>query len=375
MRICMLADAYTIRVQRLAAGLVRRGHDVRIVSHRVCAVPSVVVERYSVPRFGWRYPSQYAHRKSMYLRRLMRRHDVVHVQFLQDFGLTPRIAAAGRLVVSPLGSDIVNPPDAPPCPEGTVRMRREMLHMADAVSVCSRAFAAEVAGFGGLSVEDIAVVPMGVDLEQFQRRSEGPVRPLTVGFLKGFKAVYGPTVLIQAIPKVLSRVPQARFQLAGDGPMLDECRTLAARIGVAHAITWMGWLPYDGVPRVLEGWDISVIPSVSESFGVAALESQAMEVPVVASRVGGLVETVRHGETGLLVRPGDSDSLAEAVVALLTDERRRRAMGTAGRRMVAREYEWGSCLEQWENLFRHVARRGVTVRETAVSGPRVEGSA
>ena len=368
----MLADACSLRVQRLAAGLVRRGHDVRIVSHRVCAVPSVVVERYSVPRFGWRYPVRYAHRKSMYLRRLMRQHDVVHVQFLQDFGLTPRIAAAGRLVVSPLGSDIVNPPDAPPCPEGTVRMRRELLRMADVVSVCSHAFAAEVARFGGLAADDIEVIPMGVDLERFRPRPNGPDRPPTVGFLKGFKAVYGSTVLIQAIPKVLSHAPQARFEMVGDGPMHDGCRALAERLGVAHAITWTGWLPHDRVPQTIGGWDVSVVPSLSESFGVAALESQAMEVPVVASRVGGLVETVREGQTGLLVRPCDPEALAEAVVALLGDEQRRRAMGAAGRRMVAREYEWGSCLERWESLFRRAACRPLAAQETAALGRCVE---
>lgn len=350
----MLADAHSTRVFRLASGLAERGHYVRIVSYKVRDVPVVTVEKFSVPRFGWRYPVRWQHRWAMYLRRIMREHNVVHVQFLQDFGLTPETAAAGRLIVSPLGSDICKPPDLDAYPDEIVHMRHELLRTADAVSVCSRAFAAQVAEYAGLHVDNIELVPMGVDLELFCPQPRDPHRPPTVGFFKGFNPVYGPTVFVRAIPKVLSAVPQARFEMVGRGKLLGECQALAHSLGVAHAVVWVDQQPHDRLPDLICRWDISAVPSMCESFGVAALESSAMEVPVVASRVGGLPETVRDGQTGLLVPPGDSDALADAIVELLLDEPRRRAMGAAGRRMVAEEYEWGSCLDRWEALYRRV---------------------
>jgi glycosyltransferase involved in cell wall biosynthesis len=85
-----------------------------------------------------------------------------------------------------------------------------------------------------------------------------------------------------------------------------------------------------------------VMPSVyeSETFGVAAIEASAAEVPVVASRVGGVPEAVIDGQTGLLVPPRDVDKLAEACISMIDDPQRRREMGLAGRRFVERYYSW-----------------------------------
>ena len=354
MKICVLGDAEAIHIRRIAAGLAGRGHLVRVLSHKTCDMPGVQVERFRVPRFGLRYPARWRQRWSMYLRRIMREHDVVHVNFLHDWGFTREIAGAGRLVVSPWGSDIVKPPDLNAYPEEVVRSRRELLRMADAVTVWGRFFAAKVAEFAGLPAEAISIAPLGVDLEQFRPTGAPKIDPPTVGFFKGFHPVYGPKVLVRAIPRVLARFPQVRFEMVGDGKLLDECRQLVESLGIAHAVRWIDRQPHDRLPDILDRWDLSVAPSICESFGVAALESSAMEVPVVASRIGGLRETVRHGQTGLLVPPSDPEALANALTELLSDEPRRREMGVAGRRMVTEEYEWHSCLDRLEAVYRHV---------------------
>jgi len=351
----MLADAPCIHTRRLASSVAARGHYLRVVSYKSAEIPGVCVEPYRIPRFGLRYPARWHRRRTMYLRRLMREHDVVHVQFLQDFGLSPEIAAAGRLLVTPLGSDVVKPPEIPVWPEPIARYRRDLIRMGHTVCVWSRAFTGDVAAFADIPREAIEVVPMGVDLDQFQPRPREADRPLTVGFFKGFKPVYGPTVLARAIPKVLWRMPSARFELIGRGPQRDECRAIVESAGVGDAVTWIDPVPHESLPEHIARWDVCAIPSIGESFCVAALEAAAMEVPVVASRVCGLVETVRDGQTGLLVPPDDVDALTGAIVRLLTDAGQRRTMGRAGRELVAAEYEWNGCVQRWESLYARMA--------------------
>ncbi|UCE59587.1 MAG: glycosyltransferase family 4 protein [Phycisphaerales bacterium] len=354
MRICLLGDAGSVHIRRIATGLARRDHSVRVVSHKPGDIPGVSVERFAVPSFGWRHPVGWNRRLRAYLRWIMEAHDVVHLNFLHDWSLTLQIIEAGRLVVSPWGSDIVKPPDLDEYPAELVQMRRTLLQTADMVLVYGKAFVDSVASYAGLSVDAITSVPLGVDLELFRPTTRGSDDRTIVGFLKGFKSVYGPTVWMKAIPLVLSALPETRFEMVGDGPQLQQCQEMARKEGVTDAIVWMERIPHEQLPGVIGRWTLNVMPSLCEAFCVAALESSAVEVPVVASRVGGLTETVRDGETGLLVPPDDPEALARGVVELLSDLPRREAMAQAGREMVAREYEWEDCLDKLEDAYERV---------------------
>jgi len=345
-KVCLLADATCIHTKRIAEGLTRRGHFVRVVSHKTDYIRGVTVDKFAVPGFSLRYPARWHGRWAMHMHRLMRTHDVVHMNFLNDWGLTPEIAAAGCLVVSPWGSDIVKPPDLDAYPDGLPELRRALLHMASAVVVYGRPFMDVVARFGEMDASEFMSVPLGVDAAAFTLVGEEQRRPLTVGFFKGFKAVYGPNVWIEALPRVLAAVPAARFDMVGKGPMLDACRARVRELGVEAAVNWVPYQPHEAVPDMLGSWALSVMPSFSEAFGVAALECAAMRTPVVASRVCGFLETVRDGETGLLVPPGDPTALADAVVRLLGDDDLRMRLGATGRAIVEAEYDWPVCVDR-----------------------------
>lgn len=353
MKICLLADASCIHTQRIATGLAGRGHFVRVVSHKVESIRGVVVDRFLAPRFSLRYPLRWDGRMKLYLRRLMREHDIVHMNFLSDWGLTRDIADEGCLVVSPWGSDIVKPPDLAAYPDGLLEKRRDLLRMASAVVVYGHPFVNEVTKFAGLDPDTIVSVPLGVDVEACTPLPDDQRRSGRVGFFKGFKAVYGPTVWIEAMPRVLEVVPHAKFDMVGHGPMLEECQRRVTSLGVDHAVTWVPHQPHEAVPEMIGSWSLSVMPSVCEAFGVAALECAAMETPVVASRVCGFLETVRDGETGLLVEPNAPQALADAVIRLLQDDDLRGRMGRAGRAMVRECFDWPQCLDQLLEAFDH----------------------
>jgi len=354
MRICILGDATCVHTKRVAEGLAARGHFVRVVSYKAEYIRGVRVEKFAVPRFSPRYPARWHRRRCMYLRRIMHGHDVVHVNFLNDWGITPEIAAGGCLVVSPWGSDIVKPPDLDAYPDGLLETRQRLLRMADRVIVYGTPFAETVAEFAGLDRDEIVSVPLGVDVRAFTPLSDDERRPATVGFFKGFRAVYGPTVWIEAMPLVLEAVPDARFDMVGDGPMLAACHELVRRLGVEGSVNWVPRQPHESVPGMIGSWSLSVMPSICEAFGVAALECAAMKTPVVASDVCGFHETVRDGETGLLVPSGDPALLAHAVIRLLNDPDLRRRMGHAGRTMVEASYDWPDCVDQLIDAFESV---------------------
>ncbi|UCF35076.1 MAG: glycosyltransferase family 4 protein [Phycisphaerales bacterium] len=357
MKICIFGEPRAVHLQRIVPGLAARGLDVHFVCNKPIDVPGATVERFEVPRPGLTHPLRWSARWVRYLKGFLRRFDVCHVHFLflRDWGFTPEMADDGCLVATPWGSDIVVPEgEDPPTPDH-VEKRKALLRSAHLVTAWGPSFARMVSGYAGIEFSDIALLPLGVDLQLFDpslkaaRRAAGDYR---VGFFKGFRAVYGPTYLMRAIPTVLEVLPGTRFHLIGDGPQLQRCKELAGAYEVAFSVKWIPYQAYANIPNHLAGWDLTVIPSVSESFGAAALESSAMEVPVVASDVGGLRDTVVHGETGLLVPSKAPEQLADAIITLLQDCAAREWMGRAGREMVERDYDWQEILDRWVDAYR-----------------------
>ena len=132
---------------------------------------------------------------------------------------------------------------------------------------------------------------------------------------------------------------------------------LAADLGIAADVTFLGWVPNTELPPYYRAAAVSVIPSLEEGFGIPAAEAMGCEVAVVASDAGGLPEVVENGVTGLVVPRGDSTALAQAIGSLLADPDRRRAMGQAGRARALQLFDWDRSAEQFEQIYRDVAAR------------------
>lgn len=137
----------------------------------------------------------------------------------------------------------------------------------------------------------------------------------------------GADILLRALPLVAD----AELVMLGDGPELDALRSLACALGIEARVRFAGWSSREAVNAELGDTAIVSVPSLwPEPFGLVALEANARGIPVVASAVGGLVDVIEDGVTGLLVPPDDPRSLAEALARLLSDAPLRAAMGAAG---------------------------------------------
>jgi phosphatidyl-myo-inositol dimannoside synthase len=162
----------------------------------------------------------------------------------------------------------------------------------------------------------------------------------------------GHDVLIRALPLVRSRVPGVRLRLAGDGRLRAYYEHLAASVGTADAIDFLGRISEGERDAELSAAAVFCLPSrlaadgSGEGFGIALLEAGAFGVPVVAGACGGAIDAVVDGETGMLLRdPRDHVELASSLIRLLEDEDRRRQLGEAGRRRSA-TFTWGRMADE-----------------------------
>lgn len=173
-----------------------------------------------------------------------------------------------------------------------------------------------------------------------------------VGFVGRLESIKGPEVFIDTARFVVSRIPDVKFLLIGDGSLRPSLERKVKAWGLEGHVLFLGW--QEDVAGYLEALDVLVMPSLNEGVGLSVLEAQAVGVPVVASRVGGIPEVVRDKETGILFAPGDPAACAEAVIALLQNEDLRRRFGAAGRAWVRENFSAERMVCGFEALYRDV---------------------
>ncbi|MBC7265243.1 MAG: glycosyltransferase family 4 protein, partial [Chloroflexi bacterium] len=175
------------------------------------------------------------------------------------------------------------------------------------VICCSGYMASEVMGFFHVPPDKLDVIPNGVDTSVFDALDEEDLSYFrTMYALPDERIVFyvgrvvhekGLHILVEAVPKVLSEHPEAKFVIAGTGGMLEALRRRAWELGVGPKVLFTGYIPDEARNRLYKVADVAVFPSLYEPFGIVALEAMAARTPVVASDVGGLHEVVKHGET------------------------------------------------------------------------------
>jgi N-acetyl-alpha-D-glucosaminyl L-malate synthase BshA len=166
---------------------------------------------------------------------------------------------------------------------------------------------------------------------------------------------FRPVKQIDAVLTVFNQIRQgipARLLLIGDGPEMDTAMRLARAFGITDLVHALG--EQEEVNALLSIADLFLLPSTQESFGLAALEAMACGLPVVASNVGGLPETIEDGVTGLLHPPDALEAMAESALAVLRDPERQRAMGAAARDRVVRLFDSERVVPMYERYYAEV---------------------
>jgi glycosyltransferase involved in cell wall biosynthesis len=341
----------------LARALDRETHDIRIVivkerndfanELRAARIPVVALRRR-----GW-WDALVLWRLYRELRRS--RPDVVH-SFLFLANLLATVAGrAARVPAIVLSQRCSYDATLPPVLR---RAARWCHHRADRVIVNSAAACREEAA-GGVLRTRLVHIPNGIgalDPPGVGRAAlglpDGPLA-LAVGQLERIK---GHHVLLRAWPTVRRAVPDASLVLVGDGRRRLDLERQARRLGVADSVRFLGFC-CPATPH-LAACDVLVQPSLTEGMPNVVLEAMALGRPVVATRVGGSIELIEEGETGLLVPPVDADALAGALASLLVDPDRRAALGAAGRRRAREQFSIEAVAARTAALYHEIEAHG-----------------
>lgn len=247
-----------------------------------------------------------------------------------------------------------------------------LTYEAYAVICCSFYMCSELQRIFQVPQDKLFVIPNGVKTEEFNT---------VVADLLGFRSKYahpdekivyyvgrlvfekGVHVLLDAIPKVLARIPNTKFVIAGKGPNEKELHHRAAKMGLTSRVHFTGFI--DDIVRnsLYRIADCAVFPSLYEPFGIVALEAMAAGTPVVVSDIGGFAEIIQHGKNGLTTYAGNSQSLADNITAMLQAPVLAQKLREQAYEDVIIKYQWSKIAEITEQIFNHIFSKSETLDE------------
>ena len=392
------AGGQNVHVAALACALSRRGHDVTVYTRRddpdsparVQTADGVVVVHVDagpaevVPKDDLLpYMAEFAERLADYWRD--ERPDIVHSHFWMsgvaaiDAARKTDAALGGHLPVLHTFHALGIVKRRHQGVEDTSPAERERLEpwvgrtVDGVIATCSdEAFELKALG---VPSNRISVTPCGVDIEHFTPAPEseadhdGPVRIMTVGRLVKRKGV---GQVIRALPMLADKNVELAI-VGGSGsedPEATRLLALADQLGVADRVRMAGQVGRRDMPAMLRTADVVVATPWYEPFGIVPLEAMACGIPLVVSAVGGLIDSVVDGLTGIHVPPRDSAAIAEALRSLLDDPARMREFGRNGRSRVEARYSWDRVAADTEQTYRGTVDRAeaLGIRPAAVIG-------
>jgi glycosyltransferase involved in cell wall biosynthesis len=163
---------------------------------------------------------------------------------------------------------------------------------------------------------------------------------------------------LEVVSRLRDRFPGLALLIAGDGPLRGVLEARAVELGVRDCVRFLGWVEPENVYETLNQATCVLMPSLREGLPVAGVQAAMMGRPIVATSAGGLVEVVRHPESGLLVELDDLEGFVSAVGQLLENPERAAHMGAAARAHALRTFEWTSTVESYQHIYNDVAGNG-----------------
>ena len=353
----------------LAMALAAGGDEVHVISYALpsrlsLADPRLTYHEVVVPHYPlFEYPP-YSLALATKMVEVARHHDldVLHVHYAVPNAVS---AVLARQIMAPTPLHVVttlhgtnstlfgNDPNF-------LETTRWSIDQSDAVTAVSQDLKRQTRVHFGTE-RPIDVVPNFIDPRRYEvartlpnaRRWARPGEKLLV-HISNFRPVKRILDVVEIFLRVRQQMP-ARLLLVGDGPDRAKVEQRCRGCEAFSDIVFLGNLPL--VEEVLIGADLFLLPSETESFGLAALEALSCEVPVIASKVGGLPEVVVDGECGALRPVGDVEAMAEAAIDLLSNDDKRRAFGAAGRRRSVEVFGEARVVAQYRSIYERVAGR------------------
>jgi len=358
----------------LAHALALRGHRIHLISSDPPfrlreGLPGLFFERVEVPPYPLFREPQYLLALTNSIARVAERErlDIVHAHYAVPHATAAYLArqmldgAPGRTprtVTTLHGTDITLMGSDP----SYRRVVAFSIERSDGVTAVSQSLRADTIAQVGVRGE-IAVIPNFLDCAEYRRRPDPVLRArlcpsdrcdAIVIHISNFRPVKRVEVALEVFRRIRERI-RARFVLVGDGPVRPDIERRVAAYHLQEDVIFAG--EREDPISWLSAADLFLLPSIEESFGLAALEAMACEVPVVASKIGGLPELIEDGLTGFVCPPNDIDGMAARGVALLTDSALHSRITRQARDMAGARYCTDLIVPMYEAQYQQVLTR------------------
>lgn len=364
MRILFLAAGNSIHTKRWVEELSKKGNEVHLCycnNHE----PKDIDRNIICHRLKYKAPLGYflnAHELNKIFYEVCP--DIVNAHYASGYGTLLRRSKIKPNVLNVWGSDVY---EFPHKNIFNYHILCKNIKYADAIASTSNDMAVKLRKVVHNPNLSIKLTPFGVNIGEYAIKSYSNASSdnITIGIVKSLERIYGINYLIDAFSIVYKKLKEENpninvsLEIYGKGSIEEELKLQAENLGIYKYVKFRGYIENDNVPEVLSKMDIFVVPSLQESFGVAAVEAMAAGLPVIASDVGGLREVVKKNFTGILVKPKDVDALVDALNLLIKDYKLREYYGKNGRETVEEHFNFSYNVDSMVEFYNIVKNRSV----------------
>ncbi len=277
--------------------------------------------------------------------------DLVHSFYASSYGLIGALLNYENYIVSVWGSDVIEFPKRSIVHKGLLKF---IFRRAKLIQCTSKNLMDEVSLYSQNTAE---VVPFGVDTNLFSKKeSHQKENDVQIGVVKGLEPIYGVETLIRAVIKICSNSQyNLRLIILGEGSEKEKYVSLVKSLNAEDVVDFKGYVQNDLLPDFYNSFDLVVVPSLRESFGLSLLEAMSSEVPVLASRISGFLE-VANDQLITYFEPGNEDDLVQKMEQFLKNPELAMSRTMAARNHVKLLYGVEKCMENQMKIYQRLCR-------------------
>lgn len=286
--------------------------------------------------------------------------SIVNGHYASGYGTLLRLSNCHPSILSVWGSDVF---EFPYRNKYSMKLIKKNLEFPLAISSTSHIMAEQITRLSKWHLSEIEVIPFGVDLDLFKRNKRYTTnKKIKIGIAKKLKKNYGIDNVIKAFNIANKKMQQIfldveiSLDIYGEGPQKQELKELISSLKLDSQIKLKGYVPNSELPNIMEHFDICILGSEMESFGVSAVEALAMGIPLIATDTDGFKEVLNNGEFGVIVSKGDIEKMADAILHLIHNKQMRENYSKVGRPHVKDKYNWNKNVDSMIALYKNTIK-------------------